>query len=73
MKFLLNGASGLIGKKLVENMLSKGYDLSNLKSNICGRFILHCLLPLKVVCGLIMNYGRFQNLGKTIFRRFFEI
>lgn len=52
-------------------MISKGYDLSNLKSNICGRLILQCFLPLKVVCGLIMNYGRFQNLGKTIFRRFF--
>jgi uncharacterized protein (TIGR01777 family) len=39
MKFLLTGASGLIGKKLVENMLSKGYDINilttskNLNSN----------------------------------------
>ena len=52
-------------------MSSKGYDLSNIKSNIFGRLTLQCFLPLKVVCVLIMNYGRFQNLGKTIFRRFF--
>ena len=33
MKFLLTGASGLIGKKLVENMLSKGYDINILTTS----------------------------------------
>ena len=52
-------------------MTAKGYDLSNIKSNTFGRLILQCFLPLKVMFSLIMNYGRFRNLGKTIFRRLF--
>ena len=39
MKFLITGASGLIGKKLVEKLLSNGFDINilttskNLNSN----------------------------------------
>lgn len=52
-------------------MTAKGYDLSNIRSNMFSRLILQCFLPLKVMCGLIMNYRRFRNLGKTISRRLF--
>jgi omega-hydroxy-beta-dihydromenaquinone-9 sulfotransferase len=52
-------------------MIAKGYNLSYIKSNMLGRLTLQCYLPLKVLCGIIMNYNRFRNLGKTVLRRLF--
>ncbi|MDC1500146.1 sulfotransferase [Octadecabacter sp.] len=60
-------------KRVGKIMITKGYHLSSIKSNMLARLALQCILPLKIVCAIIFNYSRFRNLGKMISRRFFGI